>query len=54
MPHLNFTQRRIDLKLINLICEMAGFRTDFRAIALRTKVVTKFVQEQMMCYRFQR
>jgi len=43
MPHLNATQRRIDLKLIDLICEMAGFRNDFRATALRTKVVTKFV-----------
>jgi hypothetical protein len=43
MPYLNVTQRSIDLKLIDLICEMAGFRSDFRAIALRTKVITKFV-----------
>jgi len=49
MPHLNVTQRRIDLKLIDLVCEMAGFRSDFRAITLGTKVVNKFVQEQLMC-----
>jgi len=54
MPHLNVIQRRIDLKLIDLICEMVGFRSDFRVIALRTKVLTKFVWEQLMCCVFQR
>jgi hypothetical protein len=43
MPHPNGTQRRIYLKLIDLICELAAFGSDFRAIALRIKVVIKFV-----------
>jgi hypothetical protein len=43
MPHTNDSPRRIDLKSVDLVCGMAGFRSDFRAISLRTQMVTKFV-----------
>jgi hypothetical protein len=43
MPHTNDTQRRIDLKLIEFVCGLKGFRRDFWAIFLRTQMVTTVV-----------